>query len=213
MLLENCYYVENLKESIVPIRLKGNINQLLANQNITSEHDIIETFKEFFQSKFSLQLNVTRDAERYTRDGYKQISTIDYNQDDEMKMTRITEHIDFDNVSQIKDFMCRPRYVNNKAVGDYARTCPICGAKVQTELTGMRLYKFKDNHNIYEFICCPNCYENFRYSVDFSLNAEDYQNNYLIFKGYVNGEEWCGDRIKIRLGHKAILNVMNKKKR
>lgn len=81
------------------------------NQNITSEHDIIETFKEFFQSKFSLQLNVTKDAERYTRDGYKQISTIDYNQDDEMKMTRITEHIDFDNVSQIKT-LCVDRYTS-----------------------------------------------------------------------------------------------------
>lgn len=212
-LLDNCYYVENLKVPIIPIRLEGNNHMLLVNQNITSGHDIIESFKEFFQSYFSLQLNVTRDAERYTRDGYEQISTIDYTLDEEIKMTKIAERIDFDNVSKIKDFMCKPLHVNKKVVGGYARTCPICGAKVQTELTGMRLYKFKDNHNIYEFICCPNCYENFRYSVDFSVNAEDYQNNYLTFKGYVNGEEWFGNRIKIRLGHKAILNVMNKKKR
>lgn len=49
--------------------------------------------------------------------------------------------------------MCKPQHVKDKVIGGYARTCPLCGAKVHTELTGMRLYKYKDGEDIFEFIC------------------------------------------------------------
>lgn len=48
--------------------------------------------------------------------------------------------------------MCKPQHVKDKVIGGYARTCPLCGAKVHTELTGMRLYKHKDSEDIFEFI-------------------------------------------------------------
>ena len=51
--------------------------------------------------------------------------------------------------------MCKPQRIKDKVIGGYARTCPLCGAKVHTELTGMRLYKYKDGEDIFEFICCP----------------------------------------------------------
>ena len=54
--------------------------------------------------------------------------------------------------------MCKPQRIKDKVIGGYARICPLCGAKVHTELTGMRLYKYKDSDDIFEFICCPTCY-------------------------------------------------------
>ena len=61
--------------------------------------------------------------------------------------------------------MCKPQRIKDKVIGGYARICPLCGAKVHTELTGMRLYKYKDSDDVFEFICCPTCYENLRYSM------------------------------------------------
>lgn len=108
--------------------------------------------------------------------------------------------------------MCKPQHVKDKVIGGYARTCPLCGAKVHTELTGMRLYKYKDGEDIFEFICCPTCYENLRYSTALEIDKEDLKKNYLSFKAIVCGEEWKIEHVKIRLGHKAILNYLNRKK-
>ena len=44
--------------------------------------------------------------------------------------------------------MCKPQHVKDKVIGGYARRCPLCGAKVHTELTGMRLYKYKDSEDV-----------------------------------------------------------------
>lgn len=44
--------------------------------------------------------------------------------------------------------MCKPQRIKDKVIGGYARICPLCGAKVHTELTGMRLYKYKDSDDI-----------------------------------------------------------------
>ena len=215
LLLDHCFYFDDLDEAIIPLRvLKGDEieNILLIDQNTTSEYDIIEKFKYFFSKYFFLSINVTRDAEKYTRDYFESISTIDYDELEEKIATQKANILNFDNISEIKDFMCKPLYINDKVIGGYARTCPICGAKVQTELTGMRLYKFKNEGEFFEFISCPNCYENLRYSSDLTIDSEDLKSNYLSFKAFVCGEEWCVNHIKIRLGHKAILNVLNKKK-
>ena len=207
-LINNCYYVDKLNYSLVPIRLEDK-DVLLVNQSITSEYDIISKFKEFFSQYFRLELNVNRDAERYTRDYFEEISTIDYDSKEETFATRMASRICQDDISKVKDFMCKPLDINGKIIGGYARTCPLCGAKVYTELTGMRLFKFKKNDYMYELISCANCYENFRYSSEFVIDEEDFDNNYLTLKAYVNGEEWSVKHKKIRLGHKAILNVVN----
>lgn len=215
LLLEHCFYYDNLGETIIPLRVlkNGEIeNILLINQSITSEYDIIGKFKYFFSKYFSLSINVTRDAEKYTRDYFESISTIDYDELEERIATQRANSINFDNISEIKDFMCKPLYINDKVIGGYARTCPICGAKVQTELTGMRLYKFKNEGQFFEFISCPNCYENLRYSSELTIDNNDLKNNYLSFKAFVCGEKWNVNHVKIRLGHKAILNVLNEKK-
>lgn len=95
-------------------------------------------------------------------------------------------------------------------IGGYARICSLCGAKVHTELTGMRLYKYKDSDDIFEFICCPTCYENLRYSTDLQIDKEELKKNYLSFKAFACGEEWKAEHVKIRLGHKTILNYLKK---
>lgn len=215
LLLDHCFYFDDLDESIIPLRILKDDeieNILLINQSITSEYDIIEKLKYFFSKYFSLSINVTRDAEKYTRDYFENISTIDYDDIEENIATQATNIINFEDVSEIKDFMCKPLYINGKVIGGYARTCPICGAKVQTELTGMRLYKLKNEDDFFEFISCPNCYENLRYASDITIDSNDLKKNYLSFKAFVCGEEWSVNHIKIRLGHKAILNVLNKKK-
>lgn len=209
-LINNCYYVDKLNSSLVPIRLEDK-DVLLINQSITSEYDIISKFKAFFSQYFRLEINVNRDAERYTRDYFEEISTIDYDSKEETFATRMAYRIYQDDISQVKDFMCKPLDVNGKIIGGYARTCPLCGAKVYTELTGMRLFKFKKNDYMYELISCANCYENFRYSSELLIDEEDFKDNYLTLHAYVNGEEWTVKHKKIRLGHKAILNVINER--
>lgn len=79
------------------------------------------------------------------------------------------------------------------------------------ELTRMRLYKYKYSDDIFEFICCPTCYENLHYSTDLHIDKEELKKNYLNFKAIVCGEEWKAEHVKIRLGHKAILNYLNRK--
>lgn len=214
-LIEHCFYFKNLDAEIIPLRISRDDNFediLLIDQNITSEYDIIENFKKFFLSNFSLLLNVTREAERYTRDYFESISTIDYNDLEEKIATQRAISINYDDVSEIKDFMCKPLRINDKVIGGYARTCPICGVKVQTELTGMRLYRLKNEDEIFEFISCPNCYESLRYSSNITIDGDDLKKGFLTFKAIVCGEEWGTNHVKVRLGHKAILNVRNNKK-
>ena len=57
------------------------------------------------------------------------------------------------------------------------------------ELTRMRLYKYKYSDDIFEFICCPTCYENLHYSTDLHIDKEELKKNYLSFKAIVCGEE------------------------
>jgi uncharacterized protein YbaR (Trm112 family) len=78
--------------------------------------------------------------------------------------------------------MCKPQRIKDKVIGGYARICPLCGAKVHAELTGMRLYKYKDSDDIFEFICCPTCYEKLRYSTDLQIDKEELKKNYLSIK-------------------------------
>ena len=107
--------------------------------------------------------------------------------------------------------MCKPLKINNKVIGGYAKTCPICGSIVHTELTGMRLFKTKKDDYIVEIIACPNCYESLRYATSLDFDLTDIENHYLSFNAIVNGEQWLVNKIKIRLGHKVILNKYNKK--
>lgn len=99
-------------------------------------------------------MSITRIAEKYTRKYFEYISTIDYNLDEENDVTKKASQLDYNNFNSVKDFMCKPQHVKDKVIGGYARICPLCGAKVHTELTGMRLYKYKDSDDIFEFICC-----------------------------------------------------------
>lgn len=210
-LIDHCYYFKGLKGSIIPLRLEDQ-NILLINDDITSEYDIVDCLKDFFLKNFSLSLSITRTAEKYTRQYFEYISTIDYNLEEEKDVTERASELDYNNFNSVKDFMCKPQHVKDKVIGGYARTCPLCGAKVHTELTGMRLYKYKDSEDIFEFICCPTCYENLRYSTDLKIDKEELKKNYLSFKAIVCGEEWKVEHVKIRLGHKAILNYLNRKK-
>lgn len=209
-LVNNCYFCDMQDSLIIPIHVE-NGNILLINQNISFEYDVIETLKKFFLMHFSLALDINREAERYTRDGYELISTIDYDENDEFVAERLVEYLDFNNVSEIKDFMCKPLKINNKVIGGYAKTCPICGSIVHTELTGMRLFKTKKNDYIVEIVACPNCYESLRYATSLDFDLTDIENHYLSFNAIVNGEQWLVNKIKIRLGHKVILNKYNKK--
>ena len=43
------------------------------------------------------------------------------------------------------------------------------------------------------------------------IDKEDLKKNYLSFKAIVCGEEWKVEHVKIRLGHKIILNYFNRK--
>lgn len=43
------------------------------------------------------------------------------------------------------------------------------------------------------------------------IDKEDLKKNYLSFKAIVCGEEWKVEHVKIRLGHKTILNYFKKK--
>lgn len=158
---------------------------------------------------FNLELDVTRTAERYTRTNFERISTIEFDENEEAEATSMAMYIDSNKVNEIKDFMCKPLKIKDKIFGGYAKTCPLCGALVQTELTGMRLYTHKDDNGTYVIISCPNCYETLRYSTDLDINMEDLKNNYLTISGYTCGEKWEFHRKKIRIGHKAILNKFN----
>lgn len=151
-------------------------------------YDIVDCLKKFFLDNFSFSLSITRTAEKYTRQYFEYISTIDYKLDEENDVCKKTSQLDY-NFNKVKDFMCKPQRIKDKVIGGYAKTCPLCGAKVHTELTGMRLYKYKDSDDIFEFICCPTCYENLRYSTDLQIDKEELKKNYLSFKAIVCGEE------------------------
>lgn len=43
------------------------------------------------------------------------------------------------------------------------------------------------------------------------IDKEDLKKNYLSFKAIVCGEEWKVEHVKIRLGHKTIVNYFNRK--
>lgn len=210
-LIDNCYYCKLKDCNVVPIKLNDK-NILLIKDSIVAEYDVITTLKKFFLENFSLSLDISRDAERYTRDGYESISTLDYEENDVISAEILARNtLDFNNVSMIKDFMCKPLRINGKVFGGYAKKCPICGSLILTELTGMRLYKVKQNDVMLEIISCPNCYENLRYVSGLEFNLDDLYNDLLSFKGIVNGENWIVEKKKIRLGHKAILNIRNQK--
>lgn len=76
-----------MKGQVIPFSLEDQ-NVLLINKKITSEHDVVDYLKDLFLKNVSLSLNITRTAEKYTRQYFEYISTIDYNLDEENDVSK-----------------------------------------------------------------------------------------------------------------------------
>ena len=127
MLIKWLYRRSSIKRQVIPLRLEAQ-NVLLINENITSEYDIVDCLKKFFLDNFSFSLSITRTAEKYTRQYFEYISTIDYDLDEENDVSKQMSQLDY-NFNKVKDFMCKPQLIKDKVNGGYARTCLLCSAK------------------------------------------------------------------------------------
>lgn len=144
------------------------------------------------------------------RANYENITTIDSNEDDVRRAAKCTNYVNGLRIDSIKDFMCRPLMVNKKVFGGYAKTCPLCGAKVKTELTGMRIFKTKCNYMIIPLISCCNCNYNLRYARSVDIDTDKLVNGILYMDCVINCENWSARNVKLRLGHRALIAKYNK---
>lgn len=183
---------------------------LILNNKLVLEYEILEKLKNYFAANFNTEILINRDITTYTRDNYENITTIDSNEDDVNKAVRSIGNVNDMQIDAIKDFMCRPLMVNKKVFGGYAKTCPLCGAKVKTELTGMRIFKTKCNDMIIPLISCCNCNDNLRYAKSVDIDTEKLEQGILNMDCVINGEIWSVKNVKLRLGHRAMIEKYNK---
>lgn len=209
-LLSNCFYAPVLTREPCCVKTQ-NKNLFLIDSKITADYDIIEVLKSYFLKYFNTELYINRNIRLYNRRGFENISTIYSTEDDVAAALPMISSVNLNNVEEVKDFICRPLMLNGITYGGYAKTCPLCGAVVNTELTGMRIYKTKSDGIIIPLISCTNCHENLKYSSYVNINTEKLKAGLLDMECQINGFEWhISDKV-IRLGHRVLIEKLNQK--
>ena len=208
-LISNCDYAEIGKKRIVAFRCKDR-RKLLFSNKVKAEYDIIETLKKYLLDYFNTEVSVNRNINLYDRTGYEMISTIVSTNEVVKEAVKRLKHIDLDNILDVKNFLCKPLLINGVTYGGYAKTCPLCGARIDTELTGMRIYKTKCDGIIVPIISCSNCHENLRYSSNISVDIENLKDGKLFLQCQINDYKWKVENVIIRLGHRALIETLNK---
>lgn len=209
-MLDNCYYALMRRKEPCCIRTKDR-RILLIHVNTTADFDIIEGLKAYFLKYFNTELSINRNIRLYSRRGFENISTIESSEEDVAAAVSMMAGINITNVEEVKDFICRPLLLRGKTYGGYAKTCPLCNARIDTELTGMRIYKTKCEGMIIPLISCSNCHENLKYSSSVNVNMEKLKSGLLELECVINGFEWHIQDKVLRLGHRALIEKMNSK--
>lgn len=207
-LISNCRYSEIGKRELCGIKTEKEI-YLVFDYKINSDYDIIEVLKGYLLKVFNTEIAVNRNIHLYTRRGYERITTIVSTNEDVSAARKLLYNLDMTNTEELKDIMCRPILLNGVTFGGYAKTCPLCGAKIATELTGMRIYKTKCEDTIVPIISCSNCYENLRYASRISIDIDKMKEGILSMECLVNDYLWKVEDIVLRLGHRALINKFN----
>lgn len=209
-MLSNCFYALLLKREPCYIRTKTN-SLLLVDSKVIADYDIIEVLKAYFLKYFNTELSINRNIRLYSRRGFENISTIESNDEEVTAAVAMLAGVNLSNLEEVKDFLCRPIVLNGITYGGYAKTCPLCGRRVDTELTGMRIYKTKSDGMIIPLISCSNCYENLRYSSYINVDAEKLSEGILEMECKINGFDWSIKEKIVRLGHRALIKKMNER--
>lgn len=209
-LITNCYYADIGRREPCCIRTDEK-NFFIIDRRIIADYDIIEVLKGYFLKYFSTEISVNRNIHLYDRRGVENIITIDSTEENVMDVVDMLEYVDLTDLETIKDFLCKPLTVKGITYGGYAKCCPLCGTRVNTELTGMRIYKIKCNGVIVPLICCCNCHENLRYASNIAIDVDELKNGYLNVTCQINGYDWTITNKKIRLGHRALIHKINLK--
>ena len=210
-MLSNCFYSSILNREPCCVRTKDK-NLLLIDSKITADYDIIEVLKAYFLKYYNTELSINRNIRLYSRRGFENISTIESNEDDVAAAVLMMSGINLINVEDVKDFVCRPLVLHGVTYGGYAKMCPLCGTRIDTELTGMRIYKTKSNGMIIPLISCSNCHENLRYSSNVEIDTEKLKLGILDMTCQINGYDWKIQDKVIRLGHRALIKKMNEQR-
>ena len=210
-MLSNCFYSSILNREPCCVRTKDK-NLLLIDSKITADYDIIEVLKAYFLKYYNTELSINRNIRLYSRRGFENISTIESNEDDVAAAVLMMSGINLINVEDVKDFVCRPLVLHGVTYGGYAKMCPLCGTRIDTELTGMRIYKIKSNGMIIPLISCSNCHENLRYSSNVEIDTEKLKLGILDMTCQINGYDWKIQDKVIRLGHRALIKKMNEQR-
>lgn len=209
-MLANCFYASITKREPCCVRTKDK-NILLLDSKTTADYDIIEVLKAYFLKYFNTELSVNRTIRLYSRQGFENISTIESDENDVLAVVTTMDGINLSNVEEVKDFVCRPLVLRGVTYGGYAKMCPLCGTRIDTELTGMRIYKTKCNGMIIPLISCCNCHENLRYSSSIDIDIDNLKKGILDMGCQINGNEWLVHDKVIRLGHRALIAKLNDK--
>ena len=210
-LLNNCVYFEKMNTPMVALRKSNHNEILIINKKIYSEYDILENLKKYFFNNFRLIIDINREITKYTRDNYESIISTEFNHKVEQIVTENAKWLSLDDVEAVKDFMCKPIKTQYGVYGGYAKRCPLCGSIIHTELTGMRISDLKYEGYYLKLISCSNCHENLKYSKEIKVDLNKINDNKLSFECNINGYLWKVEDVQIRVGQKAILNVLNKK--
>ena len=208
-LLARCYYGDTARRE--PCCIKTEKERVLVfDFKVNAEYDIIEVLKAYLLKYFNTEISVNRNIRLYTRRGFENISTIVTNDEDVEAATNLVDNIDITNKEDVKDFVCRPILLNGVTYGGYAKTCPLCGARIDTELTGMRMYKTKCKNTIIPIFSCSNCHENLRYASSIEIDTDKLYNGILSMECMINDYQWRIDEVLIRLGHRALISYFNR---
>ena len=213
--LENIWYCNNLNDYCLcnfNDQVQG--KTLLLPINDKTESDVVGRLKQFLKKCYNISISLDREIHVYTRNGFKRITNNYSDQDVTQLITRYSRHV-FDKNEDLKDFLAKPMHVNNKVVGGYAKTCPLCSSKIHTELTGWRIVpltqSFHSDTVKFKLICCPNCHDIFSYSKDYWIDIEKWnKESILSLRVEINGYQWEPKSFKVKLAHKVLIKLLNK---
>lgn len=200
-------------------RRKDLTSSILLDINKRLDSEIIAQFKYVLKEYFGIGISLDRHMHHYSREGMRFITTSPYTFEDVKEVSDRADASTLNDIEEEKDFLSKPVRAHGKYYGGYAKHCPLCDARVHTELTGFRIKKLsysgsvngKNIRDDFHIMCCQNCHDAFKYCDELYINLDRWhESGELQMVVMISGSRWEPNVFKPKLAHQALLYAINK---
>ena len=159
---ESIIVVRKINEDRMYARIRSNDgkNYLIVNEQ-KDKRKYRENISSFLKDKFNIDINMR--TYKITAIDNSQCYRVQICDKDILDNLLYSNIVIPDTIEDRKRFFMEPFLFNNSFLQGYGKTCPLCGKKIVTQITTMRIKKIQISEFIFEFLCCASCADLFEY--------------------------------------------------